>query len=102
MLLPIRNLLFNVFFLNVLPFFNLFDPIGLKLLTRLGTDLSHLRDHKFRHNFNDTVNPICSCNIEAESTKHYLLHWLFYIDLRKTLLGIIDIIGFDYKPLMIT
>ena len=30
----------------------------------------HLHEHKFRHNFKDTLNPMCSCNIEAESTTH--------------------------------
>ena len=34
-------------------------PRGLKLLTRLRLGLSHLREHKFRHNFNDTVDPFC-------------------------------------------
>ena len=40
--------------------FNIFDPVGLKLLTRLRVNLSHLREHKFRHNFLDTLNPLCS------------------------------------------
>ena len=31
--------------------YNIFDPIGLKLLTRLRLGFSHLNEHKFRHNF---------------------------------------------------
>ena len=76
------------------PIFNIIDPIGLKLLTRLRTNLSHLRDHKFRHNFLDTLNPLCSCNIKIESTNHYLLRCSFFIPIRKTLLdNIIALVG---------
>ena len=55
------------------PVFNIIDSHGLKLLTRLRVNLSHLREHKFRHNFLDTINPLCSCSLETESTDHYLL-----------------------------
>ena len=34
---------------------------GLKLLTRMRLGLGYLADHKFRHNFQDCLNPICSC-----------------------------------------
>ena len=54
--------------------YNIFDPIGLKLLTRLRLGLSHLNEHKFRHNFQDCLNPSCSCILEIEDTTHYLLH----------------------------
>ena len=37
--------------------YNVTDYYGLKLLTRLRVNLSHLREHKFRHNFLDTINP---------------------------------------------
>ena len=37
--------------------YNIFDPIGLKLLTRLRLGFSHLNEHKFRHNFQDCLNP---------------------------------------------
>ena len=74
--------------------FNIFDPVGLKLLTRLRVNLSHLREHKFRHNFLDTLNPLCSCNLEIESTSHYLLRCSFFTPIRKTLLdNIVDLIG---------
>ena len=52
--------------------------VGLKILTRLVLSLSHLYEHKFRHNFQDTVNPLCSCSLESESTTHFLLHCPFY------------------------
>ena len=66
--------------------YNINDPVGLKLLTRLRVNLSHLNEHKFRHNFQDTLNPLCSCSLEPESITHYLFHCLFYNDQRKTLL----------------
>ena len=55
---------------------NIFVPIGLKLLTRLHLGLSHINQHKFRHNFQDFLNPLCSCSleIEIEDTTHNLLH----------------------------
>ena len=32
----------------------------IKLLTRPRIDLSHLREHNLRHNFQDTIIPLCS------------------------------------------
>ena len=52
----------------------IFDPIGLKFLTRLRLDFSHLNEHRFRHNFQDCLNPLCSCSLQTEDTTHYLLH----------------------------
>ena len=54
--------------------YNIFDPIGLNLLTRLRLGCSHLNEHKFRHSFQDCLNPLCSCSLEIEDTVHYLLH----------------------------
>ena len=46
--------------------------------------LSHLDDHKFRHNFQDCLNLICSCRQEIETASHFLLHYLSYCCARKT------------------
>ena len=54
--------------------YNIFDPKGLKFLTRLRLGLSRLNAHRFRHNFQDCFNPLCSCSLETEDTSHYLLH----------------------------
>ena len=51
--------------------FNIFDPKGLKLLTRLRLEFSHLNEHRFRHNFESCVNPLCSCSLTTEDTEHY-------------------------------
>ena len=72
----------NIFKLSLLKFvrpvansvFDINNPYDLKLLTRLRLGLSHLRYHKFRHNFQDCINPICDCGLETETTTHFLLH----------------------------
>ena len=58
-------------------FFNVNDPFGIKMLTRLTQGFSHLREHKFRHGFKNALNSLCSCNIEAETTTRYFLHCHF-------------------------
>ena len=60
------------------------NPIGLKLLTRLRLGLSHLREHKFKHSFQDILNPFCNCGKEAETTFHFLLSCSNYSDKRLT------------------
>ena len=55
------------------------------MITRLRLGLSHLQEDKFKHNFQDTVNPLCSCSIEAESTSHYFLRCHFFDTLWATL-----------------
>ena len=57
---------------------------GLKLLTKMRIGLNHLADHKFRNNFQDCLNPICSCGQEIETISHFLLHRLNYRCARKT------------------
>ena len=58
--------------------FCIYDPLGVKLLTRLRLQFSHLNEHKFRHGFSDTINPMCACGTETETTEHFLLHCQFY------------------------
>ena len=67
--------------------FGFHNPIGVKLLSRLLLGLSHLREHKFKHSFQDTLNPLCSCGKEVETTFHFLLSCSNYSDERLTLLS---------------
>ena len=60
------------------PLFLVYDPLGVKLLTRLRLEFSHLNEHKFRHCFKDTLNPLCTCRAEVETTEHFLLHCQLY------------------------
>ena len=62
--------------------YNINDTKGLKLLTRLRLGLSHLGDHKFRHNFQDCVSPMCQ---DVETSTHFLLHCPNHHCARKTL-----------------
>ena len=50
--------------------FDLHHPIGIKPLNKLRVDFSHLNEHKFRLNFRDTIDPLCLCNTETETTSH--------------------------------
>ena len=49
--------------------------------------LSHLCERKFKHNFQDCLNPICLCGNEIENSTHYLLHCPTYTNERLTLLN---------------
>ena len=66
----------SVFKQNILKFirlgpnkvYNVHNPTGLKLSTRLRLGLSHLRAHKFSHNFSDCLDELCICGTNIE---HY-------------------------------
>ena len=66
--------------------FGVSDIYGVKLLTRLRLNFSHLNEHKFRHNFKDTINPMCNCGAATEITIHYHLRCRLYSVKRAELL----------------
>ena len=76
------------------------NPKGIQLLTRLRLGLSHLRDHKFKHNFQDTHNPICNCGEDIETSCHYLLHCSLYTNERLAFLNVVQ--GIDNSILELT
>ena len=61
------------------------NPLELKFLTRLRIGFSHLKEHKFKHNFQDAVDPLCSCGNNTESAVHFFLHCLNFTTQRQTL-----------------
>ena len=65
--------------------FSIHDPLGVKHLTRLRLQFSHLNEHKFRHGFEDTINATCGCGSEVETTEHFLLRCHLYSPLRLEL-----------------
>ena len=67
--------------------FNCHNPKALKFITRAGLGLSHLRHHKFKDNFQDSLNPLCNYGLITETTSHYLLHCPLFADERKTFLS---------------
>ena len=66
--------------------FGVSDIYGIKLLTRLRLNFSHLNEHKFGHNFNETINPMRNCGAGTETTIHYLLRCRVYSVQRAELL----------------
>ena len=51
--------------------YNIFDPIGLKFLTRLRLDFSHLNEHRFRHNFQDYLIIVQATLFYIKSTERF-------------------------------
>ena len=48
-----------------------------------------MREHKFKYNFQDTINPLCSYGLDIESTEHFLLHCPQLVNEGRTLLSTI-------------
>ena len=67
--------------------FQCHNPQGIKLATRSRLGLSHLREHKFKHSFQDTLKPLSSCDLDIETTSHYFLHCSLFPAERSTLLN---------------
>ena len=66
------------------------NPKGIKLLSRLRFGLSHLREHKLRNSFQDSLKPFCNCGKgEAKTSSHYLLHCSNYSEKHLALLNTI-------------
>ena len=79
--------------------YKIYDPLGIKLLTRLWLGFSHLFEHKFRHNFADSLNPLCSCSLVTESTLHFFLRCQNYTTLRAALMTDLKNINDGIMPL---
>ena len=67
------------------PVCGIHDPKGLAILTQLRVGLSKLNFHKFRHNFSETIDPMCPANDGVEDTEHYLLLCQSYEEPRREL-----------------
>ena len=50
--------------------YRIHNSIGTRLLTCLYLGLSHLSEHKFRHNTADCINVLSSCSLKPETTLH--------------------------------
>ena len=66
----------NIFFLFKI--LNIHNLIVKKFLTRLRLGLSHLNEHKFKHNFQDCVNPLCLCSLDLEFLSDFFLHCHYF------------------------
>ena len=73
--------------------FGIHDSIGLPYHIQLRVGLSKLHFHKFKHNFRDTINPMCPTSAGIEDTEHFLLLCpLFDLQRRDLLAGIVELL----------
>ena len=85
--------------------YNCHNPKAIKLSTRLRIGLSHIHQHKFKHSFQHTLNPICNCGQNIETASHYVLHCPDYLHERKTFLNTVSFIVsniFDFNNDQVT
>ena len=68
--------------------YRIYDPLGVRLLSRLRSGFSQLKLHKFRYNFPDTLNPLCLCSLETEDTEYYFLRCQNNISFRTNLINV--------------
>ena len=85
-------------------FFNSCNLQWIRLITRLRLELSYLRELKFKYNFRNCLNPLCSCGSVIKSTSNFLLHCPIFYDKRHTLLNALNnidskILEFNYSHL---
>ena len=64
-----------------------YDPLAVRSLSRLRLGFSNLREYKFRHNFANTLNPLCLCSLETEDTEYHFLCCQNNLSLRTTLMN---------------
>ena len=56
----------------------------IKFINRLRLGFSHLPEHKFKHNFQESNNLLCNCGYEVEFTVYFFLHCPLFPDERIT------------------
>ena len=59
----------------------------------ISSPLSHLHYHKFKHNFQDTLNVLLHWWKDIDTSSHYLLHYHYFTNERSTFLNSIKEIG---------
>ena len=69
--------------------FRCHNPKGVKSLTRERLGLNHLREHIFKHDFLDSLNPICNCGEDIETSTCFFFHCSNYSNERLTFVNII-------------
>ena len=69
----------------------------MKLLTRLRLGCSHRNEHKFRHNFQDCLNLLCSWSLEIQDTVHSLLHCHRFSQYRFNLINSVKSVSDNFE-----
>ena len=70
--------------------YNIFDPEGLKFLTRLWAGLSYLNARRLHHNVQERLNLLCLYSLEIEDTTHFLLRCRYFSNQRTDLMNSIN------------
>ena len=78
---------------------SIFNPEGLKLLTRLRLGFSHLNENRFRHNFQECLNALCTSTLQTENSSHSLLHCHHNIFFRNDLTNSVKTFAVDFERL---
>ena len=50
--------------------YNIHNLLGVKYLTRLRIEFSHLKEHEFKHELQDSINPVAGIKTEI----HFFLY----------------------------
>ena len=67
--------------------YGIHNPKGISYLTQLKVGLSKLNYHKFKHNFLDSIGPMCSAHDGIEDTEHFVLLCHSFEENRRNLLA---------------
>ena len=95
-----KNKIFNLMRPKKKSYFGLLNKEKNKYITLLRMELSPLRAHKFKYNFQDTSDPFCSVCGPTENTEHFLLDCLSFRSTRADLiLKVSSIIGGNFEPM---
>ena len=65
-----KKLLFFIYLENT---YGINDPFVVGLFSRLRLVFTHLKEHRFRHNFVGILIPLFPCSLETEVTEPYFL-----------------------------
>ena len=63
------------------------------IINQIRLGLSYLHEHKFKYSFQDSLNPICRCSKDIETSPHFVLHQSNHSNERSTFLIIIGTIN---------
>ena len=72
--------------------FGIYDILGIKYLFQLRLNLSPLRYHKWKHNFNDITSNKCLCDENVENTEHFLFYCSLFSSQRQILMANVRLI----------
>ena len=65
--------------------YNIYNFFGVKYLTRLRIRFSHLKEHKVKHKFQDSIDLMCSCSSVIQTAIDFFLHCTNFSSQRQTL-----------------